>query len=93
MNWMASNWWQLVCAFTLFASYVAILAKAVATIKEVETRVKTLETQVAEHKLAANLHRSADFDLRIHNIESGINTISDILIQVQIDLAVLLKQT
>lgn len=91
-GWLAGNWWQLICALVLFGSYVAVLAKAVQSIRSMETRLKALEDDLAEHREAASLHRSPDFDRRVQNIEGGIQTISDILIQVQIDLGVLLKR-
>ena len=92
-NWLAGNWWQVLSALVLFASYVTVLAKAVQTIKEMETRIKELENKLDDHKLMASLHRSPDFNLRIENIEGGVKTISSILVQVQTDLGILLKQT
>jgi len=91
-GWLAGNWWQLISALVLFGSYVAVLAKAVQTIKSMETRLKDLEDNMEAHKESTSLHRSPDFDLRVQNIEGGIRTISDILIQVQIDLGVLLSR-
>lgn len=91
-GWLAGNWWQLISALVLFSSYVAILAKAVQTIKSMETRLKELEDYLEAHTTSTSLHRSPDFDLRVQNIEGGIKTISDILIQVQIDLGVLLSR-
>lgn len=91
-GWLAGNWWQMVCALVLFGSYVAVLAKAVQSIKSMETRLKTVEDDLAAHRESNSLHRSPDFDNRVQNIEGGIKTISDILIQVQIDLGVLLKR-
>jgi hypothetical protein len=92
-SWLAGNWWQILSALVLFASYVTVLAKAVQTVSQMETRIKDLERKLDEHQLSVSLHRTADFDLRIHNIESGVQTCSTILIQVQTDLGILLKQT
>lgn len=91
-NWLAGNWWQILSALVLFASYVTVLAKAVQTVSQMESRIKQLEQKLDDHQLSPSLHRSADFDLRIQNIEGGVKSISTILIQVQTDLAVLLKQ-
>lgn len=91
-SWLAGNWWQLISALVLFASYVAVLAKAVQTVKQMETQLKELERKLDDHQLSTSLHRSADFDLRIQNIEGGVKSISTILIQVQTDLGILLKQ-
>lgn len=91
-GWLAGNWWQLISALVLFGSYVAILAKAVQTVKSMETRLKAVEDELDAHKESISLHRSPDFDLRVQNIEGGIKTISDILIQVQIDLGILLSR-
>lgn len=90
-NWLAGNWWQLLSALVLFGSYVAVLAKAVHSIKSMESRLHAVETELATHRDTHSLHRSPDFDLRVGNIETGIKVISDILIQVQIDLGALLK--
>lgn len=92
-NWLAGNWWQILSALVLFASYVAVLAKAVQTVKQMEIQIKELERKLEAHQLSPSLHRSADFDLRIQNIEGGVKSISTILIQVQTDLSILLKQT
>ena len=91
-SWLAGNWWQLISALVLFASYVVVLAKAVHTVKQMETRLKELEQKLDDHQLSPSLHRSADFDLRIQNIEGGVKSISTILVQVQTDLGILLKQ-
>lgn len=91
-SWLAGNWWQLISALVLFASYVAVLAKAVQTVKQMEIQIKELERKLDDHQLSASLHRSADFNLRIENIEGGVKSISTILVQVQTDLGILLKQ-
>jgi len=49
-GWLAGNWWQLISALVLFGSYVAVLAKAVQTIKSMETRLKDLEDNMEAHK-------------------------------------------
>lgn len=59
-GWLAGNWWQLISALVLFGSYVAVLAKAVQTIKSMETRLKDLEDNMEAHKESTSLHRSPD---------------------------------
>ncbi len=90
-NWLVGNWWQLICALVLFGSYVAVMANATQSVKLMEIKLKAVEEELAVHRASAHLHRSTDFDNRVQNIEIGIKTISDILVQVQIDLGVLLK--
>ena len=92
-SWLTGNWWQILSALALFGSYVAVLARAVYTIKEMEKRVEQIEAKFENHLLSGGLHRSIEFETRVQNIEVGLKAITDLLTQVQIDLGILLKQT
>lgn len=90
-NWIAGNWWQILCALVLLIGYIISMQNSVKTSKEVKEQLSDLKKDFLAHTVTPGLHRGPDFELRMLNIERQVESAGRVLGNIQDDVRALLS--
>jgi len=89
MEWIAKNPGVFVTIIVLVIGNVWSLAVALEQARQTKKMVESLEEKLDRHLKEQGLHRTPDSEARITRIDSGINALNAILIDVKENVAAL----
>lgn len=89
MEWIAKNPGVFITVIVLVIGNVWSLAVALEQARQTKKMVETLEEKFDWHLKEQGLHRTPDSEARITRIDSGINALNAILIDVKENVAAL----